>query len=557
MDLTERLPDAASMAVGTMKMARVGVRRVVVVRTSTGFHALDNACPHEGYGLVTGALDGELLTCEWHNWKFDVADGRCVLGEEHVASHQVDVDGCDLVITVTEPSLEQRREAARESLRRGIDAGYNGQMARDSLRMLQAGADPVEIIWEGVARTAPRTENGFDHALAMTADCLHALEGREGDDRLLAVMQALSGMAEECLRFPTRARPPALDSVPSDAFASYCRLVEAEHGDDADALLTAALRAGLPRDEAVRWMLQPVCAHHLGFGHGAIYVQKAFELLDYLGWERAEAVLPHLTANHVVSTREDKLPYMRPFMRAVDELNLTDRWGSQRHPDWRPDDLVAVLSGRDLPAAAAACAVALGQGSGFTGIIDAVSLAASQRLLDHDLEFERVSDPSGYGWLDITHSLTYAQATRWAFALAPSAETARLALFSVFHVVDGGRYARDAGAVLAAPSGLGLAEAIRLGDHEAAVAACFIEPTGSVERALVEASLDDRSGAFIVVAHHIKTARAAIREAQATGSRAPLAAGARFLAAPARQRFVGRAAQRAQHFLSTGTPPPR
>ena len=54
----------SEMAIGSMKLVKVGGHRVVLVRTSTGFHALDNACPHEGYGLVTGGLDGEMLTCE-------------------------------------------------------------------------------------------------------------------------------------------------------------------------------------------------------------------------------------------------------------------------------------------------------------------------------------------------------------------------------------------------------------------------------------------------------------------------------------------------------------
>ena len=199
------------MAIGSMKMVRVGERRVALVRTSTGFHALDNACPHEGYGLVQGALDGELLTCEWHNWKFAVGDGSCVLGEEGVASHHVDVVGNDVQITVVFPTAEQRRADALESLRRGIDTAYNGQMARDSLRMLHAGADPVEIVWEGIARTAPRFEYGFDHALAMTADCLIDLTRWNGDQRLVPVMQALSALAEDSLRFPIALATGAAD----------------------------------------------------------------------------------------------------------------------------------------------------------------------------------------------------------------------------------------------------------------------------------------------------------------------------------------------------------
>ena len=52
------------LAVGSMKMIRVEDHRLCLIRTSEGVFALDHACPHEGYGLTQGALDGNLLTCD-------------------------------------------------------------------------------------------------------------------------------------------------------------------------------------------------------------------------------------------------------------------------------------------------------------------------------------------------------------------------------------------------------------------------------------------------------------------------------------------------------------
>jgi len=112
---------ASEMAIGSTKMTTVGERRVVVIRTASGFHALDNACPHQGYGLATGSLDGELLTCQWHNWKFRASDGTCVIGDENVASHQVRVDGDAVIVSVTEPTTEEKLTALWPSLQRGIE----------------------------------------------------------------------------------------------------------------------------------------------------------------------------------------------------------------------------------------------------------------------------------------------------------------------------------------------------------------------------------------------------------------------------------------------------
>ena len=548
----------AEMAVGTMRMVRVGDHRIVLVRTSTGFHALDNACPHEGYGLVQGALDGEMLTCEWHNWKFRVSDGSCVLGEEAVASHIVTIEDGNVVVSVSEPDDETVRVRASASLNRGIDAQYNGQIARDSLRMMHAGADPIDIIWQGVSRTAPRTEDGWNHALAMTTDCIAAVGEMQGDDRLIPVAQAIAGLAESELRRPERPRGSPVPAPLGGGFDQFQALVEAERADDADALLTGALLEGLNRAEAARWLIQPICDHHLAFGHGAIYAQKAFEMLDAVGWEHAPAMLGHVVVTQVVSTREDRLPYMRPFMRALDDAQLGRRVQCEVDLQWAGRDaLVEVLLGTDQLAAVHAASAALDAGAGVTGVLDAVALAASERMLRHDLAHEQHPDLSGYGWLDITHSLTYANAARWAWHTDPGEHTARLALYTVFHVVDGGRYANGRERSPVGEPTASLHDALAAGDPQAGVAAALTEPNADVADALVRASLDDRSGALIVVAHHVKTARAAIRESEATGSRLPMAAAARFLAAPARQRFVSQGVLRARHFLTTGAPPPR
>ena len=66
-----------------LKVWKSGPTQLVLGRTAEGtLFALDNRCPHEGYPLAQGEIDGCLLTCMWHNWKFDVSDGKCVLGGE-------------------------------------------------------------------------------------------------------------------------------------------------------------------------------------------------------------------------------------------------------------------------------------------------------------------------------------------------------------------------------------------------------------------------------------------------------------------------------------------
>jgi len=185
------------LEIGTMKMLKVDGHRVCLVRTADGLHAIDHACPHEGYGLTQGELDGDLLTCAWHNWKFRVTDGACVQGEEDVRCHRVDVaDDGAVQVTINRPDPDELRPKLQVSLRRGIERNYTGQVARDVVRLLQADANPGELVWEAIAHGAPRAEFGWGHSVASATDCLSMIDLYEGDQRALPIVQGIMGIAE-------------------------------------------------------------------------------------------------------------------------------------------------------------------------------------------------------------------------------------------------------------------------------------------------------------------------------------------------------------------------
>ncbi len=41
----------------------------------------DNACPHAGGNLSAGEVAGNVVTCPWHQWKFDLDRGACTHSE--------------------------------------------------------------------------------------------------------------------------------------------------------------------------------------------------------------------------------------------------------------------------------------------------------------------------------------------------------------------------------------------------------------------------------------------------------------------------------------------
>ena len=311
------------LPVGSMRLARVDGRRLCLVRTADGVHALDHACPHEGYGLTQGTLDGNLLTCAWHNWKFRVDDGVCVLGEEDVRAHPVTVrrDG-SLGVTLNEPDPAEVRPRLMASLRRGIEHDYVGQVSRDVIRLLRADANPGELVWEAVAFGAPRADFGWGHSVASATDCLAMVDLYDGDQRALPIVQGIAGIAEVERDRPVNVLPDPVTELGGDPGAEFRRLVEAEDLAPAQALVRGAIHAGWSADELRPWFTAVISDHLLSYGHGAIYTQKAFQLLDRLGWERADTVLPHLVPTIVYGTREDTLPYMRPFTKALAGVDL-------------------------------------------------------------------------------------------------------------------------------------------------------------------------------------------------------------------------------------------
>jgi nitrite reductase/ring-hydroxylating ferredoxin subunit len=531
---------ATDVPIGSMRMVKVDGHRVCLVRTSTGFHAVDHACPHEGYGLTQGELDGDVLTCAWHNWKFRVTDGACIQGEEGVQTHPVEVSPAGEVrVTIRRPDPAAARPRLTESLRSGIVHQYTGQVARDVVRLLKASADPGQLIWEAIAYGAPRAEFGWGHSVASATDCLAMVDLYEGDQRALPIVQGIMGIAEsERGRTVNELPLPAAAAATEGAFRAA---VEAERLAEAQSLVLAAIERGDSPAELRPWFTGVVSDHHLSYGHGAIYSQKAFELLEMIGWDRADTVLPHLVPTLVYGTREDKLPYMRPFGKALAATDLGALADADVDPGWRDDGrLLAALLSDERSAPVEATAAAIREGAGIDGVLDVVVRAVSERMLryDTDGEFDFADD---FGWLDITHGLTYANAVRWHHRQAvergvgPTPDLVRLMMFTAFLAQWTGRHEW----------------------HTSVGPRAEIEPMSSdlatYGDELQRQSLLDGTSAFIVHAHAVKTSRAAAIEARHAGSTLPLDATARFIAAPKLERFVAATVARSIDFLNGRT----
>jgi nitrite reductase/ring-hydroxylating ferredoxin subunit len=539
-----RVAAVADIDVGGSKLVRQGDKRIALLRTEQGIFAADNRCPHQGYALAQGDVAGDVLTCAWHNWKFRLTDGECLFGGENLRTYPLQVRGGEVYLDLTDPAPETIAPQLFSSLLEAMGDVDVARVARDTMRLRKIGTPLTELVREGVKYGASRAEYGWNHSLATLADCLTMAAAFEGPLRALPVVQGLSVVSQTEVRRPQRPQPDPVDPVAAygsvgDGLAAFPGLVDAERGDEAEGLLRGLLAAGAEPTVIRHAFLTAITDHFLGYGHPMIYCQKAFELLDQIGWAEAETVLAPLVPAITMSTRYDRLPYMRRFLGAWRETE-------QQPPSVRPDlgALRRTLLDGSPEDAVAGVLGALAAGTGVPVVIDTISAVAAARLGRFDIDLD-TDDASDAGWLDVTHTLTYTNALRWAWSADPSPEVLRGVLHAAWFVQWTGQFdARDAGGAPSVPAVAGsdataVLGAIRKRDPDQAVALIkgYDGPAAPLRTALTQAAAEDNSTAPIMVAHAVKTTMAAISES-GSGTRAPLAAVGRFLAAPKRERFV-------------------
>jgi nitrite reductase/ring-hydroxylating ferredoxin subunit len=89
------------IAPGNSKLAYVGEKSIALFNVDGTIYAIDDSCLHQGSSLAQGKLNGKILTCRAHGWKYDVTTGSLTLNpESRVASYPVKiVDGKIMVGT--------------------------------------------------------------------------------------------------------------------------------------------------------------------------------------------------------------------------------------------------------------------------------------------------------------------------------------------------------------------------------------------------------------------------------------------------------------------------
>src|SRR5689334_5821722 len=155
------------------KVVRRDGKQILLITADECVFAIANRCPHEGYPLSEGTLGADcLLTCNWHNWKFDLRSGEALVGRDPVRTYPVETRGEEIFLDLTDPPAEAQRARALKGLESAVADNDMARMARELARLERAGFDARDGFAHAIAARNVHLEDGMTHAHAAAADWL-------------------------------------------------------------------------------------------------------------------------------------------------------------------------------------------------------------------------------------------------------------------------------------------------------------------------------------------------------------------------------------------------
>jgi nitrite reductase (NADH) small subunit len=76
-------------------------RVIALFKTANGVRAIDGICAHAGGPVGKGSIDGNVVTCPWHGWQYDVNTGtHCLTPAICLQTFEVHVEGDDVFVEI-------------------------------------------------------------------------------------------------------------------------------------------------------------------------------------------------------------------------------------------------------------------------------------------------------------------------------------------------------------------------------------------------------------------------------------------------------------------------
>ena len=406
-------------------------RPVAVFAHEGKVSAVDNRCPHMGFPLHRGTVKDGILTCHWHEARFDLCGGCTFdLWADDVPAYDTEVrDG--VVFVSAWPRRHEDRDHYLRRLRHGLEHDIGLIQAKGILGLQKTGAAGQEIARE-VALYGARHQDDWGQGMTILAVVANLMPYLGPETAYFALLRASRQVAADCSgAAPHRPLVPLTGRHAAGRLAGWMReWVRGRHRDGAERVLLTALEAFGPSPELADIIF--TAANDRVFaqtGHVFDFANKAFELLDAIGWDHAAELLP-LVMGQMASARgaEEDVHWhhptevIRPLREAEEQLPALLREGVGKTWEAGPG-LTDVLLGDDPLAILAALTGALRAGAAPAELARRVAYAAALRLARFPMTNE-VGD-----WFGPRHTFIFANAVHQAVKRCPAPGVVR----GVFH----------------------------------------------------------------------------------------------------------------------------
>jgi nitrite reductase/ring-hydroxylating ferredoxin subunit len=410
-----------------------GADRPIAVYAHNGHvSAVDNRCPHLGFPLHRGTVQDGILTCHWHHARFDLDSGCAFdLWADDVPAYDVTVrDG--VVYVAALPRQADLHGHHLRRLREGMEQNISLIQAKSLIGLLRAGGDIRDIV-RAIALYGARHRDDWASGMTVLSAVANLCPHLAEETAYLALYQGSRRVAADCAGQPPRRElRPLEDGEHSLAtlkrWLRYWTMVR--HRDGAErTLLTAVHNGASPAELADLVFSAATDRFYADTGHLLDFCNKAFELLDLIGWEHAAEVLPAITEELVQARGGEEVDAWRhpvdlaPALRQVgEEIPALLREGQGR--SWTATaSLGRTLLEDDPQKVLAALREALRAGARPAQLTQALAYAAALRLA----HFGTVNEQGD--WITALHTFTYCNALHQAVKRSPSPELVR----GVFH----------------------------------------------------------------------------------------------------------------------------
>ena len=431
---TERL-----LSAGTVEEVRArgctivtgGGHAIAVFPLGDRFAAVDNRCPHMGFPLDRGTVSKGILTCHWHHARFDLSSGGTFDPfADDVRAFPVTVSDGRVWVDPS-PSEADPVERWSRRLEDGMEHNIRLVIAKSVLGLNSSSADYRTPLTIGARFGTTYSDRGWGQALTMMTCSANILPRLYAEDRPLALYQGIRQVAAECAGRPPRflVDPLPTGETRPEVFKGWFRsFIEVRDDEGAERCLRTAVDLGISSREIADMVFAAATDRiYLDAGHVLDFCNKAFELLDHIGWEHAGQVLTSLVHGIATARRSEELNSWRnpvDLSSMVWEARgaLPELWrqGAGSRGEWdgeRP--LVDTILADDPAATLEELQQAVRTGATAEQLGGAVAYAAFLRMA-------RFHTSNEFGdWDTVHNTLTAANALHQALKRAPSVELLR------------------------------------------------------------------------------------------------------------------------------------